>query len=648
MRAALLLASFLFLSLTTFAQVQKRVMVEHFTQASCAPCAAQNPDFNQLLFANYEKVVALKYQTSWPGFDPMNEDNPGEVADRVAYYGVTGVPNVILGGTLDAGTAGQVSIGQIDGVHAEMTPLDMELTHSLSEDLDSIFVTCKIINVTEQDTFFRPNTVLHTAIMEQELLFPNPPGSTSETDFYNVMRKMLPGTEGTPIGLIPSGDSVVVEFAEPLPDYLYDYSQIGVVAFVQSNNDKEVHQAAISETLGQPAGFLDLALGVQADEPETYCQEELTVSSVVENAGSTEINAFDLTLFADGEEVETQSFDGTLAEGMSETFDFTVMLAGGSSAFSIEVSNINGEGGEDLNSLNQLDNSFSVATLPQEPFGTEIEEGFENVELVTGTPENTVIERPSTFVMAVISQDVFQSPPGNMGAYGDSDQSVLVDFYNWDDVGAEAHLVYGKLDLTNSENTQVTFDYAFAQFSGFATDDRFIVSVSEDCGENWTTVYNEGGAGFATAPAAEPFYVAAPGDWASDTIDLSAYDGKEELNIRFTALTDWGNNLYFDNINVSERVINSVDEPNQLQGKVFAFPNPATDLVNVEFTLNEQSTVLAQVFDVSGKHVTTLLPGSELGVGGHQLQWQPAEAGIYLIRIATENGAVTKRVTVVK
>ena len=506
MRAALLLASFLFLSLTTFAQVQKRVMVEHFTQASCAPCAAQNPAFNQLLFDNYEKVVALKYQTSWPGFDPMNEDNPGEVADRVAYYGVTGVPNVILGGTLDAGTAGQVTVDQIDGVHAEMTPLDMELTHSLSDDLDSIFVTCVIKNVTEQDTFFRPNAVLHTAIMEQELLFPTPPGSTSETDFYNVMRKMLPNSEGTPIGLIPSGDSVVVEFAEPLPDYLYDYSQIGVVAFVQSNNDKEVHQAAISETLGQPAGFLDLALDVQADEPDTYCQEELMVSSVVENAGSTEINSFDLTLFANGEEIETQSFDGALTEGMSETFDFNVMLTGGSSAFTIEVSNINGDGGEDLNLLNQLDNSFSVATLPIEPFAVQFEEGFEAVDIF-GTPENAIIERPAETFMGVVDQSVFQSAPGNMGAFGDSDKSVLVNFYQWDDVGAQSHLVYGKIDLTDRKNTQITFDYAFAQYSGFATNDRFIVSVSTNCGETWQVVYDEGGAGFATVPAQEPFFV---------------------------------------------------------------------------------------------------------------------------------------------
>jgi len=58
--------------------------------------------------------------------------------------------------------------------------------------------------------------------------------------------------------------------------------------------------------------------------------------------------------------------------------------------------------------------------------------------------------------------------------------------------------------------------------------------------------------------------------------------------------------------------------------------------------------VLAQVFDLSGKQIATLLPGAELGTGGHQLKWAPKEAGVYLIRIATNDSAVTKRVTVVK
>jgi len=44
-----------------FAQSSKMVMIEEGTQASCSPCATQNPDFDALLDANPDKVVVLKY-----------------------------------------------------------------------------------------------------------------------------------------------------------------------------------------------------------------------------------------------------------------------------------------------------------------------------------------------------------------------------------------------------------------------------------------------------------------------------------------------------------------------------------------------------------------------------------------------------------
>ena len=77
------------LSVAAFAQSQRLVVFEQFTQASCPPCATANPPLNVMLNANSTKVVSIKYQTSWPGVDPMNAQNPTEVADRVTYYGVT-------------------------------------------------------------------------------------------------------------------------------------------------------------------------------------------------------------------------------------------------------------------------------------------------------------------------------------------------------------------------------------------------------------------------------------------------------------------------------------------------------------------------------------------------------------------------------
>lgn len=88
---------------------QRLVLLEHFTQASCAPCAVQNPALKVILDANPDKIVAIKYQTSWPGVDPMNAANPTDVAARVQYYTVTGVPNSVMDGNFYKGAPSGVT-----------------------------------------------------------------------------------------------------------------------------------------------------------------------------------------------------------------------------------------------------------------------------------------------------------------------------------------------------------------------------------------------------------------------------------------------------------------------------------------------------------------------------------------------------------
>jgi hypothetical protein len=646
MRAAILFVFALFMlqSAETTAQVQKRVLVEHFTQASCPPCATQNPAFNAMLFDNWEKLVTIKYQTSWPGFDPMNQQNPGEVQSRVDYYGVTGVPNVIMGGTLDAGTAGQATVGQIDDLHAEMTPIEMEMTHSVSADLDSMFITAVVRNVSAE-AFEQGNTVAHISIVEQELIFPEPPGSTDEVDFYNVMRKMLPDANGTALGAIPAGDSTVLEFAVALPDYIYDYSQLGAIGFVQNNSSQEVYQSDISETLGVPPGYGDVALDLNLQTPDSYCEYEVTASAGIENASAEEVTTLEVQMLVNGEAMATETWEGVLAEGESTTIDFpTISVDPGASEVAFEVTAVNGL--PDYNQMNQLVNSVEVFTLSDTPFATEHAEGFEMTPNFA-TPANALIEASAPDRMGVINAGYFQQG-GQIGAYGASSKAIFANFYQWNNSGEQSHLIFDKLDLTDMTDAIITFDYAFAQFSGFATNDRLIVSVSLDCGVSWTTVYNEGGASFETTGALENFFIAGSGDWAADTIDLSAYDGTAELNVRFSAQTDWGNNLFLDNISMESGTVVSANEANKLEGKVFTYPNPATDLVYVDFTLAEKSDVTVEVFDVSGKAVATLAAEVALGTGAHQYRWTPQEAGLYLVRVSTPDSALTKRVTVVK
>ena len=62
-------------SLHSKAQSQRLVLIEEFTNASCPPCAAQNPAFNILLSNNTVKAISIKYQTNWPGVELRKAGN---------------------------------------------------------------------------------------------------------------------------------------------------------------------------------------------------------------------------------------------------------------------------------------------------------------------------------------------------------------------------------------------------------------------------------------------------------------------------------------------------------------------------------------------------------------------------------------------
>lgn len=652
MRATLPLLVVLLAQCLSFGQAQRRVMVESFTQASCVPCAAQNPGFNQLLFNNWDKVILLKYQTSWPGTDPMNDQNPEQVRTRVDYYGVSGVPNVRIDGSLNAGTSGSVTISQINGAYDDPTPLEMELTHVLSRGLDSIYISGVVRNVSDEE-FNAANTVLHCAVIEEQISFEEPPGSTNEKDFFNVMRRMVPNANGAPMDNLAAGDSLVFEYAVPLPKYIYGYDQLGVAAFVQTNGSRRIHQAAYSEAQGIADEYPDLAISLGIDAPDNLCEYALQPSINIKNEEETVVTFFDVTLFLNGEEAAAQSWTGTLNEGDALSIDMgELSINPGRNDLYFEVTNIN-DGLADYNRFNQLEDTRVFYTLQETPVGDDISEAFETTANLA-TPANTLIIRDAELEFGVVNRNYLvglgATVPAQVGAYANSGKSIMTDFFNWDEVGDKAYLIFEKIGLTESENTILSFDHAYAQypFSSFDTQDRLSIEVSADCGDNWVMVYNKAGASLSTrSPASSPFFPSSS-QWASDTLDLSAFDGAAELTVRFTATSDYGNNLFVDNIQVQELVITGVDEPGPLAGKVFAYPNPASEFVNVDFQLVESSRLDISVFDASGRRAGQLAGGEQFPAGAHQLRWEPQHSGLYLIRVSSENGTVSKRVSVIK
>ncbi len=232
----------------SFGQYQRTVLFEEFTQASCGPCASQNPGFNALLDENSDKTLAIKYQVWWPGFDPMYLQNEPDVDSRVGYYSVSGVPDATMDGVHIAndcaayvGAPACVSQDDIDAAAAITSPFLINVTHSFNAEYTTVNVHVEVTAGADVAGTLK----LQVAVTEKEILFDTPPGSNGETEFYGVMKKLLPSATGTTTGAFYGGETKSFDLSWDMSN-IYNLNNIQIVAFMQDDATKKVLQAGVS------------------------------------------------------------------------------------------------------------------------------------------------------------------------------------------------------------------------------------------------------------------------------------------------------------------------------------------------------------------------------------------------------------------
>lgn len=229
---------------SAFAQAPKFVLFEHFTQASCAPCAAQNPGFEaNILNANLQTVRHIAYHTSWPGVDEMNAANATEVADRVTYYNVSGVPNVVLQGNYKQGAPGGMTQADVNAQFSMGSPVKIEVSEVDNGSTRDVTVVIKTVGNVPSGTY-----KLYTAVVENPKDYASAPGSNGETHFPNVFRKMYPSTAGENVTPAAVGSSVSFNYTYNI-DPTWVAANIKVVSFLQNSTTKEVLNVG---TVGDP------------------------------------------------------------------------------------------------------------------------------------------------------------------------------------------------------------------------------------------------------------------------------------------------------------------------------------------------------------------------------------------------------------
>jgi len=243
MKNPILFLFFILLSTVAFAQTRKIVLMEHFTQASCGPCASQNPAFyDGILTPNVGNICHIAYHTDWPGTDPMNAANPVPVSDRVSYYAVSGVPDVYTLGSRYNSQPGGVTQAIIDNFAQEGSPVRMVVTESTAGSIRTAHIDIKTLGTLPSGTW-----ELRAVAVEQSVTYATAPGSNGEKSFPNVFRTFLTSTAGDPYTAAAIGSSWTVDLNYTL-DPTWDADSIYVIAWLQNDATKEVIQAASTHT----------------------------------------------------------------------------------------------------------------------------------------------------------------------------------------------------------------------------------------------------------------------------------------------------------------------------------------------------------------------------------------------------------------
>ena len=190
-------------TITVYDQAYPRhVLYETFTSSTCPPCLPGNVNFETVLSTvDTNEYTSIKYQMSWPGNgDPYFTD---EGDDRRNFYGINSVPRLEIDGGWDDNSN---SFTALQHTEAAQIPAFVELDAEYEVDVAAKTVkACVDINsyvdIINKNLFF--------AILEDTTY--NNVESNGETEFYNVMKKLLPGSSGQSVSLVAGGNTRVCE-----------------------------------------------------------------------------------------------------------------------------------------------------------------------------------------------------------------------------------------------------------------------------------------------------------------------------------------------------------------------------------------------------------------------------------------------------
>ena len=241
-------------------EMERVVLHEVFTGSNCGPCLEADEILLDVLHDNPDRHVFISHQVgsdpyvSYEGVSRRMYYLPDEETYSIPYVyadGVNGFHPVEL--NEDAG----YTQADFDEFAAAPAYLDISVSHTVTD--QTVEIEVSLLPLADNDSEY---LTLQLAIIEGETSLNV--GSNGQTEFHNVMKKMVPDHTGTSVGPLVRGETIVVSetytfqgeyddstaYDNPIDHdsahTVEEFDDLTVVAFVQNDETWEVLHSAWS------------------------------------------------------------------------------------------------------------------------------------------------------------------------------------------------------------------------------------------------------------------------------------------------------------------------------------------------------------------------------------------------------------------
>ncbi|PCJ66293.1 MAG: hypothetical protein COA58_05830 [Bacteroidetes bacterium] len=197
------------------------------------------------------------------------------------------------------------------------------------------------------------------------------------------------------------------------------------------------------------------------------------------------------------------------------------------------------------------------------------------------------------------------------------------------------------VDLTTyAGSVSIHYKYAYARRVSTASE-ILLVLISENCGETWRTLKAYNGDKLTTGPTSPGWTPSSVSDWARNEIDVTPYNDNTNLFIRFDVISQSGNSVFLDDINIGDFALSVPSYENDFELSII--PNPAQNFVQVKMAKNVNDAIVS-IVDITGR----LLLQQNLDPSNQSINTTDLTNGVYTVVVTSQDGEWSKKLIINK